>query len=135
MSRFSRFSILRGLLLSQLALGLGVIATVSPAIQWVNCTEHVPLPLQGTDTLPDPLPTTLHCGLLAVPMDYSKPISGQNNITIGFAMHRPPNPVGLLNLCALRHILPRRVISTDDYPLATLEDQTQKWHPLRGTSL
>ncbi|KAF7976114.1 hypothetical protein HWV62_7549 [Athelia sp. TMB] len=30
-------------------------------------------------------------------MDYSKPISRSNNITLGFAMRRPENPQGLLN--------------------------------------
>ncbi|KAF7965755.1 hypothetical protein HWV62_42002 [Athelia sp. TMB] len=85
---------LRVLALSQLA--LGALASVKPVIQWVNCAEHVPIPLQGT-SLPNPLPSTLHCGLLDVPMDHSKPISSSNNITIGFAMHRPKNPQGLLN--------------------------------------
>ncbi|KAF7969924.1 hypothetical protein HWV62_25526 [Athelia sp. TMB] len=80
-----------------LATTLPVLATSStPKIQWVNCTEHVPGPLQGA-TLPTTLPASLHCGLLAVPMDYSKPISSRNNITLGFAMNRPENPQGLLN--------------------------------------
>lgn len=65
-------------------------------IQWLNCTEFVPSPLLGT-TLPDPLPSTLQCGNLVVPMDYSKCISPWNNITISFAMRRPQNPQGLVN--------------------------------------
>ncbi|KZP17745.1 alpha/beta-hydrolase [Athelia psychrophila] len=92
----ARYVYLRALAFSQLAFGLGALSSSSPAIQWVNCSEHIPLPLQGT-TLPSPLPIALHCGLLAVPMDYSKPISSQNNITLGFAMHRPNNSQGLLN--------------------------------------
>ena len=82
-----------------LAIALPVLATSNSTtkIQWVNCTEHVPEPLQGT-TLPTSLPTNLHCGLLVVPMDYSKPISSSNNIMLGFAMRRPENPKGLLNL-------------------------------------
>ncbi|KAF7970425.1 hypothetical protein HWV62_24169 [Athelia sp. TMB] len=90
----TRMPHLRVLALSQLA--IGALASAKPVIQWVNCAEHVPIPLQGT-SLPNPLPSTLHCGLLDVPMDYSKPISSSNNITIGFAMHRPKNPQGLLN--------------------------------------
>ena len=82
-----------------LAIALPVLgASKSPTqVQWVNCTEHVPEPLQGV-TLPGSLPENLHCGLLVVPMDYSKPISSSNNITLGFAMRRPENPNGLLNL-------------------------------------
>ncbi|KZP21575.1 alpha/beta-hydrolase [Athelia psychrophila] len=74
----------------------GHLTTSAQKIQWVNCTTHIPEPLQGI-TLPTPLPTNLHCGLLTVPMDYSKSISSSNNITLGFAMRRPKNPVGLLN--------------------------------------
>ncbi|KAF7969925.1 hypothetical protein HWV62_25528 [Athelia sp. TMB] len=48
-------------------------------------------------TLPTSLPINLHCGLLVVPMEYSKPISSSNNITLGFAMRRPEKPKGLLN--------------------------------------
>ncbi|KAE9401104.1 hypothetical protein BT96DRAFT_880708 [Gymnopus androsaceus JB14] len=65
-------------------------------IQWVNCTDFVPSTLVQSE-LPSPLPTTLHCGNLVVPMDYSKGISPSNNITISFAMRRPDNPKGLIN--------------------------------------
>ncbi|KZP21579.1 alpha/beta-hydrolase [Athelia psychrophila] len=74
----------------------GHLTTSAQKIQWVNCTTHIPEPLQGI-TLPTTLPTNLHCGLLTVPMDYSKSISSSNNITLGFAMRRPENPQGLLN--------------------------------------
>lgn len=75
----------------------GHLTASAQKIQWVNCTAHVPEPLRGV-TIPTVLPTNLHCGLLTVPMDYSKPISSSNNITLGFAMRRPENPQGLLNL-------------------------------------
>jgi hypothetical protein len=45
-----------------------------------------------------PLPLTLHCGQLDVPMDYSKPIGDSNTITLGFTMYRPNNSQGLINL-------------------------------------
>lgn len=78
------------------ALAISRSNSAAQKIQWVNCTAHVPETLQ-TSTLPATLPTNLHCGLLTVPMDYSKPISTSNNITLGFAMRRPSNPQGLLN--------------------------------------
>lgn len=83
-----------------LALALPTLASMidlTQKIQWVDCATHVPQPLQGI-TLPTTLPLNLHCGLLTVPMDYSKSISSSNNITLGFAMRRPENPRGLLNL-------------------------------------
>ncbi|KAF8134130.1 hypothetical protein K438DRAFT_1997841 [Mycena galopus ATCC 62051] len=44
-----------------------------------------------------PIPSSLRCGELDVPMDYSKPFdSVTNNITIGFAMNRPTNPEGVI---------------------------------------
>ncbi|KAE9390740.1 hypothetical protein BT96DRAFT_1063438, partial [Gymnopus androsaceus JB14] len=68
-------------------------------IQWLNCSEFVPSPLLQIPgvTLPNPLPATLQCGSLVVPMDYSQSISPSNNITINFAMRRPQNPQGLIN--------------------------------------
>lgn len=68
-----------------------------PSIQWVDCASNVPQPLQNT-TLPKSLPPALHCGRLNVPMDYTKPISDKNTITLGFAMNRPGYPRGLINL-------------------------------------
>ncbi|KAF4628966.1 hypothetical protein G7Y89_g9180 [Cudoniella acicularis] len=44
------------------------------------------------------LPSTLHCGQLDVPMDYSKPFGETNMITLGLAMYRPANPKGVLFL-------------------------------------
>lgn len=83
---------------AQLATGNSSSAVeTKPKIQWVNCAEHVPAPFVTQNiTLPSTLPSTLHCGLLVVPMDYSKQLSSTNNITLGFAMYRPKNPQGLL---------------------------------------
>lgn len=75
----------------------GHLTASAQKIRWVNCTTCVPEPLQSI-ALPTALPTNLHCGLLTVPMDYSKSISSSNNITLAFAMRRPENPQGLLNL-------------------------------------
>lgn len=68
-------------------------------IQWVDCALNVPSPLlEDNITLPDTLPSTLACGRLDVPMDYSQPMDENNTITLGFSMYRPENPQGLLNL-------------------------------------
>ena len=81
--------------------GWAVIASaLSPQkIQWVNCSEHVPntdiaLDLSGVNL--SALPSTLQCGRLVVPMDYAKPISPTNNITLGLAMYRPQKPKGVI---------------------------------------
>lgn len=74
-----------------------------PSIRWVDCAENVPGP-STTSTLNisaidlSNLPSTLHCGQLEVPMDYSKPMSELNMITLGLAMYRPTNPKGVLFL-------------------------------------
>ncbi|KAJ7932817.1 Alpha/Beta hydrolase protein [Mycena leptocephala] len=68
-------------------------------LRWVDCTTHVPQPIQmalNITTFSGPLPPTLFCGEMDVPMDYSKPIAADNQITVGFAMNRPKNPAGLL---------------------------------------
>jgi hypothetical protein len=70
-------------------------------LRWVDCTTHVPQPIQmalNITTFSGPLPPTLFCGEMDVPMDYSKPIAADNQITVGFAMNRPKNPAGLLIL-------------------------------------
>jgi hypothetical protein len=85
------------------ALSLTTISVAVPAqllsesIQWVDCAKNVPQPLQGIE-LPATLPSTLHCGRLDVPMDYTRPISSSNKITVGFSMYRSSNPQGLINL-------------------------------------
>lgn len=68
-------------------------------IQWVDCASNVPSTLLNANvTLPVLLPSTLACGRLDVPMDYSQPMSENNTITLGFSMYRPENPQALLNL-------------------------------------
>jgi hypothetical protein len=67
-------------------------------IKWLDCRDQVPftLDLGGVDK--ENLPDSLHCGELVVPMDYAKPISAQNNITLGIAMYRPEKPKGVVFL-------------------------------------
>lgn len=81
----------------------GILATAvtrrTSSIQWVDCASNVPSTLTDANvTLPASLPSTLACGRLDVPMDYSQPISDNNTITLGFSMYRPENPQALLNL-------------------------------------
>ncbi|CZR58678.1 uncharacterized protein PAC_08570 [Phialocephala subalpina] len=72
-----------------------------PEIRWIDCANAVPEPTTSstfntsTFNLTD-LPSTLHCGQLDVPMDYSKPLCESNMITLGLAMYRPVNPKGVL---------------------------------------
>ncbi|KAJ7022425.1 hypothetical protein C8F04DRAFT_1138157 [Mycena alexandri] len=70
-------------------------------IKWLDCHDRVPTTVQAVTniTASTPLPPNLFCGELVVPMDYSKRVSAQNNITVGFAMVRPPkgtNSSGLI---------------------------------------
>jgi hypothetical protein len=69
-------------------------------IDWVNCSDHVPPPdvfnTSGVDL--QHLPSTLRCGQMVVPMDYSKPLGVENNITLGLAMYRPEQPKGVIFL-------------------------------------
>jgi hypothetical protein len=67
------------------------------SIQWVDCASNIPESLKGAD-LPKTLPSTLHCGRLDVPMDYAKPFSADNKITLGFSMYRPDKPRDQINL-------------------------------------
>ncbi|KAI9711146.1 MAG: hypothetical protein M1812_007250 [Candelaria pacifica] len=66
------------------------------AIQWVNCSQNVPSLLDRTEVDLANLPSSLHCGRLDVPMDYSKPLSPSNVLTIGLAMYRPKEPKGVI---------------------------------------
>jgi len=87
---------------SSLLFGSGVLAApfpnAVPHIDWLDCHNAVPpvLPLQFPTANISALPSTLHCGQIEVPMDYSRPISAENSITVGLAMYRPENPKGLL---------------------------------------
>lgn len=58
-------------------------------ILWVNCSQNVPSTLDTTSVDLTNLPSTLYCGEIVVPMDYSKPLDEGNNITLGLAMYRP----------------------------------------------
>ncbi|KAJ7646509.1 hypothetical protein FB45DRAFT_860020 [Roridomyces roridus] len=62
-------------------------------IRWLDCHTRIPPALQGLNITADmPLPSSLQCGEIDVPMDYSKPFDPVANITVGFAMNRPANP-------------------------------------------
>ncbi|KAF7295890.1 hypothetical protein HMN09_01132700 [Mycena chlorophos] len=76
-------------------------ATLPAPLRTVNCATNVPQPIAAalnltTGVFPSQLPPSLVCGEIDVPMDYSKPLGPENNITVGFAMNRPQNPVGLM---------------------------------------
>jgi hypothetical protein len=68
-----------------------------PDIQWIDCLSSIPAPLSNT-TLPSVLPSTLQCGRLDVPLDYSKEFGEGNKITLGFSIYRPNNSHGVINL-------------------------------------
>ncbi|KAF9458282.1 hypothetical protein BDZ94DRAFT_1173972 [Collybia nuda] len=84
---------------SSLALA-GPLTIKQHSIQWINCSSNIPQPLQGV-ALPCTLPSTLHCGKIDVPMDYTKPIGPDNMISLGFSMYRPEKPIGLINFFGL----------------------------------
>lgn len=86
-------------LLAICALSITLIS--AQLIDWVDCSQNVPDPatflnVNGVDL--KALPSTLHCGRLTVPMDYSRPISASNNVTLGLAMYRPEKPKGVIFL-------------------------------------
>ncbi|KAJ9611511.1 hypothetical protein H2200_004695 [Cladophialophora chaetospira] len=89
---------MRSFFLSSFVVTLTLALPTPPSIQWVDCRQHPPLSqnvsamLQSVPTLPP----QLHCGQIAVPADYSKPIGPENNITLGLAMYRPQNPRGAI---------------------------------------
>ncbi|OAA53447.1 protease [Niveomyces insectorum RCEF 264] len=65
-------------------------------IRWVNCSQNVPSTLDVTDVDLARLPPELHCGRIAVPMDYARPQGPNNTIELNIAMIRPPKPNGVL---------------------------------------
>lgn len=65
-------------------------------IRWVDCSENIPSTLDLTGVNLSNLPSTLHCGQIDVPMDYSRPHVPNNSITLGLAMYRPAKPKGVL---------------------------------------
>ncbi|KAH8811132.1 Alpha/Beta hydrolase protein [Xylogone sp. PMI_703] len=89
-------------LVSALLSSLPLARTAAPGmIRWIDCAKSVPGPTTSSTLNISAidltnLPTTLHCGQLDVPMDYSKPFCETNMITLGLAMYRPANPKGVL---------------------------------------
>ncbi|KAH8654995.1 hypothetical protein BGZ60DRAFT_546624 [Tricladium varicosporioides] len=70
-------------------------------IRWHDCSKSVPKGTGSTsfnESMVDltNLPSTLHCGTIDVPMDYSHPLSTNNTITLGLAMYRPECPKGAI---------------------------------------
>lgn len=73
------------------------------------------------------LPESLHCGRADVPMDYSKPMSRHNMITLGLAMYRPKNPKGVL-FVYVEPMAPSILCSCHSFWLiAILEEPIQEW--------
>ncbi|KAJ7334923.1 Alpha/Beta hydrolase protein [Mycena albidolilacea] len=96
---FFLFSFLTTFLFNRLSFAMYLPRQQNQTLRWVDCTTHVPQPIQAAlniTTFSSPLPPTLFCGEMDVPMDYAKPIAPDNQITVGFAMNRPKNPAGLL---------------------------------------
>ena len=79
-------------------LSIAQLATslASNPIQWLDCSRHAPKSLSLTKNELASLPSTLHCGKIDVPMDYSRPMCRDNMISVGFAMHRPRHPKGVI---------------------------------------
>ncbi|KIW91189.1 uncharacterized protein Z519_08084 [Cladophialophora bantiana CBS 173.52] len=77
------------------------LAAASPQILWTDCRQHVPprTVFDSTGVDLQDLPSTLKCGQIVVPMDYSRPLSESNNITLGLAMYRPIQPKGIIFFC------------------------------------
>ncbi|KAI0813225.1 hypothetical protein GGR55DRAFT_703220 [Xylaria sp. FL0064] len=67
-----------------------------PSIEWLDCHAHVPSTLTLNSTERMSLPETLRCGQISVLMDYSRPYSYANSITLGIAMHRPQKAKGAI---------------------------------------
>lgn len=93
------------LLLSLIVSAADVLDVPTGNISWVNCTTHVPQPFQDifnvtdwTDPSLPPLPASLKCGRVNVPMDYTQPISDNNTITLGLAYHTVENSKGVIFL-------------------------------------
>ncbi|KAJ7878565.1 Alpha/Beta hydrolase protein [Mycena olivaceomarginata] len=98
-SSFFLFSFLTAILFNRLSFAMYLPRQQNQTLRWVDCTTHVPQPIQAAlniTTFSGPLPPTLFCGEIDVPMDYVKPIAPDNQITVGFAMNRPKKPAGLL---------------------------------------
>ena len=86
------FRLISILLLASLCAALPYLQST---IQWLDCASHVPQPLKNA-LLPVTLLSTLPCGRLNVPMDYSEPISENNTITLGFSIVLRLPPLNLI---------------------------------------
>ncbi|KAI1346989.1 hypothetical protein F5Y01DRAFT_319158 [Xylaria sp. FL0043] len=86
----------RAFLYILLALFVWPIHGYIPSIQWLDCHAHVPSTLTLNSAELMSLPETLQCGQISVPMDYSRPYSCANSITLGIAMHRPQKAKGAI---------------------------------------
>ncbi|MCJ1379735.1 hypothetical protein MMC17_002838 [Xylographa soralifera] len=75
-----------------------LVAAAFPSIDWVDCGQNVPIffTLANVTVPTTNLPSNLSCGEIVVPMDYWRPISANNNITLSLAMYRPANPKGVI---------------------------------------
>ncbi|KAH8835045.1 hypothetical protein DL96DRAFT_1549699 [Flagelloscypha sp. PMI_526] len=87
----------------QLAAAPTPVRRTDSQIQWVDCTKNVPAPIQASLNITEwdttslgPLPDTLTCGRMNVPLDYEQPLSDSNNITIAFSLYTPQNAVGTI---------------------------------------
>lgn len=81
------------------ALRITAWSAPSSSIKWVDCAKNVPESSEYFNTSAidlSNLPSNLHCGQIAVPMDYSKAFSDTNMITLGLGMYRPSKPKGAL---------------------------------------
>jgi len=93
--------------LLSLSISVTAAASIPKSIRWVDCSKNVPSTLDLTNVNLAKLPSTLHCGQIDVPMDYSKPLSPHNTITLGLAMHRPAKPKGALFVFVNPHLVAR----------------------------
>ncbi|KAH8823335.1 hypothetical protein DL96DRAFT_1617268 [Flagelloscypha sp. PMI_526] len=68
-------------------------------IRWLNCSTNVPAPIQSSLNITNwegPLPDTLKCGRLDVPIDYEKPFEDENRISVAFSLYTPENSRGTI---------------------------------------
>ncbi|KAJ6477205.1 hypothetical protein DFH09DRAFT_1467846 [Mycena vulgaris] len=97
-------------------------------ICWVDCHENVPQPIESAlnvtgTSFPGSLPSTLFCGEMDVPMDYTKPFdAATNNITIGFAMNRPTSSSGGPGLDTVSQAWANALNISSGQPFVGLED-------------
>ncbi|KAE9363001.1 hypothetical protein N431DRAFT_550765 [Stipitochalara longipes BDJ] len=94
-------TLITSLFFSAIVLALPIRSVPAPSsnIRWTDCAKNVPESSEYFNTSAinlNSLPSTLHCGQIDVPMDYSKPFCETNMITLGLGMYRPTKPKGAL---------------------------------------